>query len=107
MRYAARRDANTVEIESLFRAMGCVVHPTNGAWDLTVQHGGITMLVECKDGKKRPSARKLTPAQEKLHAAICVRIVTDEASVRSAVDTLKKWSLFIRKGFMDDINVSV
>ena len=101
---ARRRDANTILIEDAFRRMGCVVHPTNDAWDLTVQFAGITMLVEVKDGKKTASQQRLTPAQIKLHETMCIRIVRDLDGVVSAVETLRKWVRFINEGFTGDIN---
>ena len=37
----------------------------DGIPDLLVGFRGQTFLLECKDGEKPPSARKLTPAEQK------------------------------------------
>lgn len=69
MRRAARTDANQIAIIKALRAIGASVADTSGVGggfpDLVVGHRGCLWLMECKDGKKPPSARKLTPAQEK------------------------------------------
>lgn len=44
------------------RAIGCSVHRLN-VCDLLVGYRGRNALLECKDGDKPPSARKLTPDQ--------------------------------------------
>ena len=99
MRYARRVDANLSEVAGAFRAMGCVVHITNADWDMTIQYGGITMLIEVKDGKKVASKRKLTKLQERLHASMCVRVVKDLSEVEGCVKTLRQWAQFIQRGF--------
>ena len=67
MRRAARLDANQAEIVSALRMIGASVYDTSavgrGFPDLVVGFRGRTLLIECKDGAKRPSARKLTPEQ--------------------------------------------
>lgn len=71
MRRAAKVDDNQSEIVMTFRRMGCTVTPLHavggGVPDLLVGCNGINLLVEVKDGKKPPSARKLTKDQEKWH----------------------------------------
>ncbi len=71
-RYAAKVDANQAEIVAALRAVGATVTPTHTAGagfpDLAVGFRGINLLIEVKDGTKPPSARKLTPDQEKWHA---------------------------------------
>lgn len=66
-RYAAAVDANQKAIVAAFRAAGAsVVHlhtVGNGCPDLLVGIAGTTVLVEVKDGRKPPSARKLTPLE--------------------------------------------
>lgn len=53
----------------MFRALGCDVRSTAsvgaGFPDLVVGLAGRTYLVEVKDGRKAPSARRLTPLEEK------------------------------------------
>lgn len=69
MRRAARRDDNEREIIDALRAAGAYVKQINdeGLADLLVWFGGRCMIVEVKDGKKPPSARKLTEAEQKFH----------------------------------------
>ena len=68
MRRAARVDANQEQIVSAMRACGAtvrVVTQGDGLPDLLVGYRGYTILMEVKDGRKPPSARKLTPEEEK------------------------------------------
>ena len=64
---ARRTDANHNAIAEAFESLGWSVHRTNGDWDLTVGYGGLTTLVEVKDGKKSKSRRKLTLREQKFH----------------------------------------
>lgn len=75
MRRAAKTDANHAEIVAALRQAGCGVldlsRVGNGCPDLLVHlpsYPWRQALVEVKDGSKPPSARKLTPDQEKFHA---------------------------------------
>ena len=72
MRRAARVDDNHGEIVNAFKACGFVVRDTSavgdGFPDLVCSRAGRTILVEIKDGKKPPSARKLTEAQIEFHS---------------------------------------
>lgn len=67
MRRAAKVDANHAAIVAAFRQLGYSVLDLSrvgqGCPDLLVARAGKTMLIEVKDGAKKPSARKLTPAQ--------------------------------------------
>lgn len=67
MRRAARTDANQAAIIEALRAIGASVRDTSavgkGFPDLVAGFRGRTWLLECKDGNKPPSARKLTPDQ--------------------------------------------
>jgi len=82
-----RKDANTDAIVATFKLAGFDVHPTNGTWDLTVRlkATGAVRLIEVKDGTKPPSARKLTPAEQKFHANWGQSVVI----VESADDVLR------------------
>ena len=68
MRIAARVDDNQKDIVEALRAIGAtvrVVTQGGGIPDLLVGFRGHTVLMEVKDGRKKPSARKLTEAEEK------------------------------------------
>lgn len=68
MRRAARVDENQSDIVAALRAIGStvrVISQGDGIPDLLVGFMGKTILLEVKDGKKPPSARKLTPAEQK------------------------------------------
>jgi hypothetical protein len=69
MRVRARKDHNHTDIVGTFRACHCSVLDTSqlgkGAPDLVVGVDKFTTLcIEIKDGKKPPSARKLTPDEQ-------------------------------------------
>ena len=77
MRRAAKVDANHAEIVKALRDAGCGVVDMapmgKGVPDLLVHPPTfpacrIPVFLEIKDGKKPPSARKLTPAQLKFHS---------------------------------------
>ncbi len=65
MRRAARRDDNEQGIVKALRAIGCEVYFINQPADLIVGYCGKTLILEVKDGAKPPSARKLTPNEQK------------------------------------------
>jgi hypothetical protein len=74
MRRAARRDTGEQDIIKAMRAEGAYVKVINdeGLFDLLVAYTGPsgfqhTLLIEVKDGSKPPSARRLTPAEQKFH----------------------------------------
>ena len=98
MSRARRVDANLESIVRTFRDLGCSVHVTNGAWDATIGYGGLTMLVEVKDGAKPKSARKFTPAQVKFRATWTggIYLVECHEHALSAVKTLRRWHAAIR-----------
>lgn len=92
MRRAARRDANEGKIVAALQACGAYVKKINdeGAFDLLVFYRGWTLLLEVKDGAKPPSARALTPAEQKFHdewPGQNLYIVTSE---HEALDILKR-----------------
>lgn len=64
---AAKVDANQAEIVHALRCIGCSVQVLStvgsGVPDLLVGFNGLNILMEVKDGKKPPSARKLTADQ--------------------------------------------
>lgn len=71
MRFA-KIDANQTQVVESLRAAGATVQSLatigNGCPDLLVGYRGVTVLLEVKDGRKVPSAQKLTPDQEKWHS---------------------------------------
>lgn len=75
MGYRIRRtDVNQKSIVAHLRSLGCVVailsEIGNGIPDLLIAHPlvrGWSSLIELKDGDKPPSARRLTPDEEKFH----------------------------------------
>lgn len=71
MRRAAKIDSNQTQIVKALRAIGATVLPMHtlgsGAPDILVGYRGENFALEIKDGEKAPSARKLTPDEEKWH----------------------------------------
>lgn len=94
MRRAAKTDANHAEVVAALRSAGC------GVCDLSAVGAGVpdllvcaptwphsSVLLEVKDGRKPPSARKLTPDQQRFHAAWkgAIRVVTSPAEALAAM----------------------
>lgn len=73
MRKYGKIDGNQDQVVSALRAAGATVQSLaavgDGVPDLLVGYRGHTMLFEVKDGRKPPSQRKMTPEQQKWHAA--------------------------------------
>lgn len=71
MRRASKVDRNQPEIVHALRAAGATVQPLHtvgdGCPDLLVGYRGINYVIEVKDWKAAPSARKLNPAQVVWH----------------------------------------
>ena len=70
---ACRVDANHAEVVKALRAIGASVADTSRAGsgfpDIVAGFRGRNWLIEVKDGKKPPSARKLTGDQVEFKAA--------------------------------------
>lgn len=68
MRRFGKVDRNHTEIVAALRKIGATVRSLasvgKGCPDLVVGYGGVNVLLEVKDGKKPPSAQKLTPDEE-------------------------------------------
>ncbi len=102
MRKYARQDANHKAIRKAFEERGCSVADLsplgNGVGDLLVGFSGLCIVVEVKDGSKSPSARKLTPVEEKfrMNWKGGYKIVEDLAGVVETVEVLKEWHRRIR-----------
>jgi Holliday junction resolvase len=73
VRRAAKVDANQDSVVSALRAAGATVQSLaavgKGVPDLLVGHKGQTLLMEVKDGRKTPSAQRLTEDQLTWHGA--------------------------------------
>ena len=73
MRLAAKTDANQTQVTSALRAAGASVQSLaavgKGVPDLLVGYKGTTLLMEVKDGRKAPSAQRLTEDQLRWHGA--------------------------------------
>jgi hypothetical protein len=80
VRFAAKTDANQVQVVSALRAYGASVQSLaavgKGVPDLLVAYKGVNLLMEVKDGSKPKSAQRLTEDQIKWHGAwqgpVCV-----------------------------------
>jgi Holliday junction resolvase len=80
-----RVDANHWDVFSALKRLGwCVVSTAElggGFPDLVAARGGVLKLIEVKDGKKKPSARKLTPSEADFHrlfaAAGCPVVIVE------------------------------
>lgn len=72
MRARGKVDANQQEVVKYLRDVGMTVTVTSavgsGFPDLAVGFRGVTVLVEVKDGAKKPSEQALTAAQREWHA---------------------------------------
>lgn len=92
-----RVDSNHKEIADAFRKLGCsflsLAPLGKGAPDAAIGYGGLTCLVEIKDGAKPKSAQALTPDQRKFWDTWTggVRLVTDMQAVAETVALLKRW----------------
>lgn len=94
MRRAARVDDNQNEIVEALRAIGAtvrVVTQGGGLPDLMVGFRGQTVLMEVKDGKKPPSARTLTPAEQKFFDEWRGGLLIVVNSVDEAIAALKRF----------------
>lgn len=71
MKRGARVDANQAQIVEALRAAGATVLHLHmlgsGAPDLAVGIGGRNYFLEVKDGRRKPSERRLTPAEQRWH----------------------------------------
>ena len=71
MRRAARVDTNHSAVVKAFRECGCTIEDLSGVGggcpDIVIGLRGESVFVEIKDGKRKPSEQKLTPAQAIWH----------------------------------------
>jgi hypothetical protein len=92
MRRANRIDDNQNDIVAALRKAGAtvrVISQGDGIPDLLVGFRGETILLEVKDGNKPPSARTLTPAEQKFfnewEGGLCIVV----KSVEDALELLE------------------
>lgn len=93
MRRAAKVDANQEQIVSALRACGAtvrIVTQGDGLPDLLVGYRGYTILMEVKDGRKPPSARKLTEEEQKFFDNWTGGMLAIVNSVDEALELLKR-----------------
>ena len=67
-RRAAKVDDNQKEVVALFRKLGwtvLIISQLKNCCDIFVSKNGRTIAIEIKDGKKPPSARKLSEGEVK------------------------------------------
>jgi hypothetical protein len=102
MRRAARVDGNHGEIIDTLRKAGCTVLDMsrlgNGAPDIALGYGGLTMMAEIKDGSKSPSKRRLTPDEQKwadMWTGGCALILSPSDALEAA-NTLRRWAMMLR-----------
>ena len=93
MRHNAKVDRNHAEVVAALRKCSASVHSLaregSGMPDLLVGFAGQTLLMEVKDGRLPPSARRLTPDQERWHAEWRggpVYIITDVSEALAALN---------------------
>lgn len=95
-RRAAKVDENQNSLVSLWRSMGISVAITSashdGFPDVVLGYGGLTVLVEIKDGNKPPSKRKLTPDQENFHRDFkgAITVIETEKQALELADILRE-----------------
>ena len=98
IRRAAKIDDNQNELVALIRAMGVSVAITSAAHDgftdLVIGFGGVTVLVEVKDGSKEPARRKLTPQQVAFHGSFkgAITVIENEQQAVELVTRIRQAS---------------
>jgi len=96
MRRAARKDANQAEIVETLRACGASVHilDEKDLPDLLVGYRGCTILMECKDGSRKPSERRLRPGQQRFfdewRGGRAVKVETLEDALAALKSTIRR-----------------
>lgn len=97
-RRAAKKDANHVEVVSLFRKLGWYVLDVGqlkNCCDLIVAKDGCGIAVEIKDGSKPPSARKLSEGEQKFKDEWLGvwRLIENDNDVLKLNEEIKQWQL--------------
>ena len=96
--WGTRKDDNHKDVAGWFRALMCrvkEVHMVPGFVDLVVKCGGTVAFVEIKDPGKKPSARRLTQAEQDFweYWGEDPVIVETQEDVFNLVDRLRKSGL--------------
>jgi hypothetical protein len=103
-RRAARVDENQPEVVAAFREEGCSVAITStvgdGFPDIVVGLDDVNVLVEIKDGRKPPSARRLTDDQVDFHSGWrgWIEVVKNTEEVRALVRRMRERAASHRDG---------
>lgn len=93
MRRANRIDDNQNEIVEALRKCGAyvrIISQGQGIPDLLVGYRGFTLLLEIKDGRKSPSQRELTPAEEKFFSEWTGGLIAVVNNVEEAIEILNR-----------------
>jgi len=93
MRYANRTDVNQTSIVEALRKVGAyvrIVTMGDGVPDLLVGYKGVTILMEVKDWSKKPSARKLTVAEQKFFDEWSGGMLAVVNNIEEALELLKR-----------------
>lgn len=85
---AKRTDKNHSLIADAYEKLGCRVHRTNADWDLTVQYGGLTDLVEIKNPETAYGKRGENDRQKQL--PVMRRLIRTVDDVAEHVAVLRK-----------------
>lgn len=90
---ARRVDANSTELCDAFERLGFSVWKVNDVVDAVISLGGLSWAIEIKDGKKPPSARKLTPRAERFRATWRggIYLAKDLKDVERLAATFRRW----------------
>ena len=85
---ARKVDANHRALATVFKQLGCLVHPTIGDWDLTVCKFGIVRLVEIKDPKS-PNLKRRNKGNDLIEEGWPIIRVLTQDDVIKVVEGLK------------------
>jgi hypothetical protein len=103
-RYAAKVDANQVDIVSAFRRLGCSVKHLHrvgaGCPDIAVGLGGLTRFVEIKTDKGKHTQAQLDWLEDWTGGAYLVRNIGD---VEACVASMKAWMRYINDGIRREL----
>jgi len=87
---ARKIDANQNDIVRWLEEYGCVVHRTNGDWDVTCQWAGITMLCEIRPEKGGTQGPR-KGVQERLHKRMSIKWLRTQEDCKQCAETLMSW----------------